>query len=113
MANLKEDVQLAFMEGKFTVQKTNRKFSKIGLDHNHEQRNGKIKDFDGKIGLMENDSSLQRWLVVGPKTSRLIDEYEYSIGLYQLKNNVQEHHDSNKASQVKFFNSSRNLVIHF
>ena len=101
------------MEGKFTVQKTNRKFSKIGLDHNHKQRNGKIKDFDGKIGLMENDSSLQRWLVVGPKTSRLIDEYEYSIGLYQLKNNVQEHHDSNKASQVKFFNSSRNLVIHF
>ena len=42
--------------------------------------------------------------MAGPKTACLIDEFEDSIGLYQLKNNVQEHHDSNETSQVKFFN---------
>ena len=62
------------MKGKFTVQNTKRKFSKIGLDHNHKQLNGKIKGVDGAIGLTENDNSLQRRLVAGLKTARLIDE---------------------------------------
>ena len=109
MLNLKVDVQSAFMERKFTVQKTNRKFLKTGLDHNHEQLNGKTKDVGGAIRLTENDSRLQRWLGLGPETARLIDESEYSIGLYQLKNDAQEHHDSNEASQVKFFNDVLHL----
>ena len=86
------------------MQNTNRKFSKIGLDHNHEQLNGKIKGVDGAIGLTDNNSSLQRWPVVGPETAHLIDEFEYSIGLYQLRNDVQGDHDSNEASQLKFLN---------
>ena len=102
-AQFKEDVQSAFMEGKFTVQKTNRKFSKIRLDHNHEQLNGKISGVGGAIGITESDSSLQRWLVAGPETAHFIDEFEYYVGLYQLENVVQEHHDLNEASQVKFF----------
>ena len=40
----KEDFQAAFMEGKCAVQKTNRKFSKIELNHNHKRVNSKIKD---------------------------------------------------------------------
>ena len=99
------------MEGKFRVQNTKRKFSKIGLDHNHEQLNGKIKGVDGATGLTENDTSLQRWLVAGLGTSRLIDKYIYSIGLYQLENDVQEHHDSNEASQIKFFNDLLQLKL--
>ena len=47
--------------------------------------------------------------MVGPETAHLIDEFEYSIAFYQLKNNVQEHHYSNEASQVKFFNDVRQL----
>ena len=101
---IKEDIQSAFMEGKFTVQITNRKLSKIGQKHNHKELNGKIKGVGGAIGLTENDSSLQRWLVAGPKTARIIDEFEHSIVLYQLENDVQEHHDLNETSQVRFFN---------
>lgn len=79
----------------FTVQKTNRTFSKVGLDHNHEQLNDKVKGVGGAIRLTENDSSLQRGLVADPETARLIDESEYSIGLHQLENDVQEHRDLN------------------
>ena len=68
MLNLKEDAQSAFMEGEFTVQKTNQKFSKIGLGHNHEQLNGNIKGLGGATGLMKNDSNLQDglWRVQKP-----------------------------------------------
>ena len=72
MPNLKENVSI----------------HKIGLYHNHEQLNGKINGVCGAIRLTENDSSLQRWLGVGPETARLIDDFEYFIGLYQLKNDV-------------------------
>ena len=42
--------------------------------------------------------------MAGSKAARIIDEIEYSIVLYQLENDVPEHHDSNETSQVKFFN---------
>ena len=38
----------------------------------------------------------------GSKTARIIDQFEYSIVLYQLENDVQEHQDSNEASKVVF-----------
>ena len=92
------------MEGKFTVQKTNREFSKIALEHNYEQLNGKIIGVGGKTGLTENDNSLQGHPVSGPETAYLFDKFKYSIGLYELENDVQEYHDSNEAFQIKFFN---------
>ena len=51
-----------FSRRKFTVQKTNRKFSRIGLEHNHEQLNAKVKGVSGVIGLTEDESALRRWL---------------------------------------------------
>ena len=42
--------------------------------------------------------------MAGPETARLIDEFEYFISLYQLENDVQEHHDSNEVFQAKFVN---------
>ena len=45
----------------------------------------------------------------GPDTVRFIDKFEYSIGLYQFENDVQEQHDSNETSQVKFFNKELQL----
>ena len=54
--------------------------------------------------MTENDNSLQRRLAYGPETAYLFDKFEYSIGLYGLENDVQEHHVSNEASQIKFFN---------
>ena len=46
-----------FSRGKFTVQKMNCKFSRIGLDHNFEQLNTKVKGVSGVIGLTEDVSS--------------------------------------------------------
>ena len=59
--------------------------SKIRLDYNHEQLNDKTKGIGGAIGLTENNSNLQRWLLAGLETARLIDKFGYSIGIYQLE----------------------------
>ena len=42
------------------MQKSNRKFSRIAADQNHEQMNAKIKGVGGAIGLIENETVLQR-----------------------------------------------------
>ena len=42
------------------MQKSNHKFSRITADQNHEQMNAKIKGVGGVIGLIENETALQR-----------------------------------------------------
>ena len=42
------------------MQKSNRKFSRIALDQNHEQENAKLKGVGGAVGLTENEPGLQR-----------------------------------------------------
>ena len=101
MINLDNDTKYQFLDGRFAVQKTNRKFSKIALDHNHEQLNRKIKGVGGAIGLTENDTSLRRWVVTGPEIARLLDEFE-NTGKIHTVEEIEEHQDSNAASQVKF-----------
>ena len=79
MVTLKDihpDVYEQFTNGFFTAQKSNRKFSHIELDHNHEQINAKIKGVGGAIGLTENDASLAKWLIAGPEVSRMVEEFE-------------------------------------
>ena len=41
--------------------------------------------------------------MVSPEKAPLIDEFEYSIGLYQFEIDVQEHHNSNEVCQVEIF----------
>ena len=51
LVNLKErhpSVYAEFEQGKFVVQKSQHLFSKISLDHNHEQENELISRTDGK-----------------------------------------------------------------
>ena len=43
------------------MQKSDRKFSMIAMDHNHEQENAIVKGVGGAIRLTENDATLRRW----------------------------------------------------
>ena len=70
-----------FIKRKFTAQKTKIKFSKVALNHNQEQMNAKIKGVGGAIGLTENKSYLQRWLICGPEIERILDEFEGSLNI--------------------------------
>ena len=78
------------LKGKFSLQKSNCKFSRNAADQNHEQMNSKIKGVGGTIGLAENETVLQRWLICGPEIPQLLDEFE---SINEGVNHVQEHHD--------------------
>ena len=96
-----------FLKGKFSVQKSNRKFSRIAADQNHEQMNAKIKGVDGAIGLTENETALQRWLICGPEISRLLDEFE---SINEGVNRMREHHDFSDSVQSIFHEEVKSLL---
>jgi hypothetical protein len=41
------------------------------IDQAHEQNNAIVKGDGGAIGLTEDPAALRRWMVAGPKISRL------------------------------------------
>ena len=102
------DAQEEFTKGSFTTQKSNRIFSHIELDHNHEQINAKIKGVGGAIGLTENNSSLAKWLITGPEISRMIEEFE-SMNSVPEFGSVLEHHDSNLSAQKPFITDVKGM----
>ena len=96
-------------KGKFTVQKTNRKFSKIGLDHNHEQMNSKIKGVGGAIDLTENDQVLRRWLISGPEIVQLVEEFQSVFDSKVVE--VAEHHDSFTSTLTHFLKDMKLMLL--
>lgn len=48
-----------FIDGCFVVQKTNKLFSSIALDHAHEKVNAVVKGEGGAVGLTENPAALR------------------------------------------------------
>ena len=92
-----------FLKGKFSVQKSNRKFSRIAAD----QMNANIKEVGGAIGLTENETALQRWLICGPEISRLLDEFE---SINEGVNHVREHHDFSDSVQSIFQKEVKSLL---
>ena len=92
------------------MQKSNHKFSRITADQNHEQMNAKIKGVGGVIGLIENETALQRWLICGPEISRLLDEFE---SINEGVNHVWEHHDFSDSVQSIFQKEVKSLLSAF
>ena len=64
------------------MQKSKHLFSKISLDHNHEQENEMIKGDGGAVGLTESPAALRRWMVAGSEIARAVREFErtYDVG---------------------------------
>ena len=95
-----------FMEGKFVVKKSNRKFSSIALDQAHEQMNKVVKGDGGAIGLFDNDHSLKRWLLSGPEMARLITEFEE---IWSVEEDSMLHHEQSLQRQKSFFDDIKRM----
>ena len=66
------------MKGYFSFQKSNRLFSKMGIDQIHEQNNDLIKNIGGATHLINrnDDSSLHVWETSTPELARILVEYK-------------------------------------
>ena len=96
-----------FLKGRLSGKKSNRKFSRIAADQNHEQKNAKIKGVDGAIGLTENETALQSWLICGLEIFWLLDEFER---INEGVNHVREHHGFCDSVQSVFHKEVKSLL---
>ena len=67
-----EKTMNSFLKGYFTVKKTEKAFSNIGIDQAHEHNNKIVKTDGGAIGILDNQTSLIKWAVAGPIFSQIL-----------------------------------------
>ena len=93
-----------FKADKFTVQKSQRFFSAIAIDHAHVQNNA----YGGAVGLMENSGSPRRWMLGGPEITRIINEFDDQLTTEYT--NETRHHKQHSAVQKSFVEQVTALV---
>lgn len=70
------DIHDEFLRGNFTSTKTAKPFAAISDDQLHEHNNKFIKGESGVIGILDNENTLLKLMVSGPRISSLIEEFE-------------------------------------
>ena len=108
MFNLKStfpDLFEQFSNGGFTFQKSDRSFSRMGLDQIHEQNNKVIKGAGGASDLLnrEDDSALLQWEVCSPELARVILEFEDCLDRNDIPaESKTKHHEDNESFNQRF-----------
>ena len=64
----------AFLNGFFTVQKSERPFSNMATDQAHEQNNKLVKIDGGAVGILDNEAALLKWAVASPIISEILQD---------------------------------------
>ena len=95
------EVYAAFQDGGFVVQLSNKPFSAISMDQAHEMNNKIIKGDGGIIGLTENKSALERWVVCAPEINLYLLQSEKCYGIAALKTKIRPNFIMNKLQHSK------------
>jgi len=79
------------------------------IDQAHEQNNAAIKGDGGAVGLTDNPSALQRWMVAGPEVARLIREFQNETDSFNKPPNTR-HHNQSASVQSAFVKDVQSMV---
>ena len=104
------EVCAAFQDGGFVVQPSNTPFSAISMDQAREMNN---KVDSGIIGLTENKSALERWLLVcAPEINLHLLQSKKCYGYSSIENedSSQFHHEQTTSFQKKFIKDLKALT---
>ena len=106
------EICAAFQDGGFAVQPSNKPFSAISIDQAHEMNNKVIKGDGGIIGLTENKSALEHWLVCAPEINLHLLQFEKCYGYSSIENedSSQFHHEQTTTFQKKFIKDVKALT---
>ena len=107
-ANNKETYD-AFVKSFFTIGKTSRVFSNMGIDQAHEQNNKILKDDGGIIGILDNPTALLKWAICGPVICEMLKEGEET----EKGHSPSLHHEDNDTFEEKFQHDRDLLVASF
>lgn len=97
------DIYKECQNGRFTVQKTQRRFSRIADDQAHEQNNKVIKSVGGAVGIFESPKALMNWMVARPEVARMISDFEAILVTNdELSDDQNKHHENTNAFEKRF-----------
>ena len=103
MQRLPASVTDEFVKGHFTIKKTERVFSAIGIDQAHEQNNKSVKRDGRAIGILDNEQALLEWAASGPYIANMVCSTENTLST--------NHHEDNDSFENDFrengFHSSK------
>ncbi len=85
------NVATEFRAGKWVVYKSQKALSGIAIHQAHEQSNAQVKGSGGAVGLIENPSAFQRWMVAGPEVAQILCEFEENFNLHHCKVDLHHH----------------------
>lgn len=94
----------------WVISKSSNKFSSIPIDQAHEQNNASVKGSGGAVGLTESPVAFRRWMVAGPETARLLEEFESQLKGDPGVEEKNEHHEQGLSTQKAFQSHVKNLV---
>ena len=78
LESLPTAIQVEFEAGHWVITRSNRCFSSIPIDQAHEQANKRVKGVGGVIGITENPTMLERWILTGPDISCVVQQFTKS-----------------------------------
>ena len=78
LESLQTVIQVEFEAGFWVITRSHRHFSSIPIDQAHEQANKRVKGVGRVIGITENPTMLERWILTGPNISRVVHQFTKS-----------------------------------
>ena len=96
-----------FQKRNFIMQRSTSGFSCMTLDQSHEQSN---KGDGGVVGLTEDPFALRRWMLAGPEITRVVAEFEESMGDDSV---TTSHHEQIPHHQATFAKDTNCLIATF
>ena len=102
-----------FMDGYFTFQKTDHKFSLMGLDQIHEQNNAIMKGMGGVSSSLNkvDESSMARWGLCIHELASIVNDYEFEETDSSSDHESQCHHEDSAAFQKRFTADIKSLNV--
>ncbi|MCP3892641.1 MAG: hypothetical protein GY702_27755 [Desulfobulbaceae bacterium] len=105
-------IHKAFMNGKFVVQRSDKKFSLMALDQSQEHSIKFLKEDSGTKGLYgkQEENSKEVIELSKPEVLRVIDEYEHACFSTPHTEDNMEHPETSTAEQNTFLRDLRALL---
>ena len=94
----------------WVISKSSNTFSSIPIDQAHEQNKASVKGSGGAVGLTESPVAFRRWMVAGPETARVLQEFKSQLKGETNVDEKNKHHEQGLSKQKTFQSHVKNLV---
>ena len=101
------EINRHFEEGRFTINKTGKRFSNIGLDHGQEQNIKHFKEHGGPLPFTHSPDQLLLYLVAGPEVTNQVSFFQNLISPAACSSVC--HHEQTNAYQNMFIKHTKAL----